>query len=198
MSRPLVVTRTAVEDDLAALVNLAGELSELGGRAERAVNPLGAGEGPERLLAVLSEPNCRVVVALEGEVPVGFALLKIHAPDPLSDAQIVDVTHLFVDRARRHRGVGHALMAAAADFAGERRVDHVAVSAYPSLRDTIRFFARLGFAPMTVRRVAPVSVLRRRVSVESGGQAARRRRARLLRPAPPAPKHPGPVEAVDQ
>jgi hypothetical protein len=79
-------------------------------------------------------------------------------------------------------------MAAAADFATERHIDHVAVSVYPSLRDASRFYARLGFAPVAVRRIAPVAVLRRRLGGEPNTPMLidlARRRTRLIRPVPP-------------
>jgi GNAT superfamily N-acetyltransferase len=200
LSRPPVFTRIATEDDLATMLVLANELGEVGGRAERAVNPLTIVDARERILAVMVDPWCRVVVALGGDVPVGMVIMRVNMPDPLSEGQVVDITNLVVSRACRHHGVGHALMAAAADFASERHIDHVAVSIYPSLRDTIRFLARLGFAPMAVRRIAPVSVLRRRLGVEAGAQSgtnAVRRRARILRPVPPQSVRRGSTERVD-
>jgi ribosomal protein S18 acetylase RimI-like enzyme len=106
----------------------------------------------------------------------------------LSDAEIVHMSHLVVSRANQHRGVGHALVAAATEFAVERHVDHVAVSVYPSLRDASRFYARLGFAPLAVRRIAPVSVLRRRLENDKAvalGVDGVRRRTRIMRPVPP-------------
>jgi hypothetical protein len=89
---------------------------------------------------------------------------------------------------KRHHGIGHALVAAAADFASERHIDHVAVSVYPSLRDANRFYARLGFAPVAVRRIAPVAVLRRRLGSDPTGAMvsdAAVRRTRLLRSVQP-------------
>jgi ribosomal protein S18 acetylase RimI-like enzyme len=105
----------------------------------------------------------------------------------LSDARLVKIVHIVVSRSSRHRGVGHALIGAAADFAAERHIDHVAASVYPSLRDASRFYARLGFAPVAVRRIAPVAVLRRRLSAERVPAAlvdAKRLRNRLPRALP--------------
>jgi hypothetical protein len=56
------------------------------------------------------------------------------------------------------------LVAAAAAYADEIGADHVAVSVAPGLREPNRFYARLGFSPVVVRRVAPVAILRRRLS----------------------------------
>jgi GNAT superfamily N-acetyltransferase len=188
VSRPLVLTRTASHDDLVILLALWDELRQVGGRAERAVNPITAVDVCERLTAVLDDPTCRVVIACSDGSPAGMAVLHVVRPDPLSDAQLVHIAHLVVSRSKQHHGVGHALVAAAADFATERHIDHVGASVYQSLRDASRFFARLGFAPLAVRRIAPVTVLRRRLDADATmplmGDAVRRR-TRLLRPVPP-------------
>jgi N-acetylglutamate synthase-like GNAT family acetyltransferase len=112
-------------------------------------------------------------------------------PDPLSENQLVYVPHLVVTRTTRHLGVGHALMSAAADYATSLHVDHVAVGVYPTLRETNRFYARLGFAPAVVHRIAPVTVLRRRLGRDRPSPVlgdAMRRRTRLVRPAVAAPQ----------
>jgi GNAT superfamily N-acetyltransferase len=188
VSRPLVLTRLATDDDLSILVSLWDELRQVGGRAERAINPVTTCDVRERMAEVLVDPTCRVVLACSDGAPAGMVVLKVARPDPLSDAQVVQVAHIVVSGTSRHHGVGHALLAAAADFATERHSDHVAVSVYPSLRDASRFYARLGFAPLAVRRIAPVSVLRRRLDNDSTmpllGDAVRRR-TRLIRPIAP-------------
>jgi GNAT superfamily N-acetyltransferase len=200
VSRPLVLTRLATHDDLSTLLGLWDELRQVGGRAERAVNPLTAVDVRERLAQVLDDPTCRVVLACSDGTPAGMAVLRIVRPDPLSDAQLVQVAHLVVSGTKQHHGVGHALVAAASDFATERHVDHVAVSVYPSLRDASRFYARLGFAPLAVRRIAPVSVLRRRLDNDSTmpllGDAVRRR-TRLIRPVPPQRARRSTIERVE-
>jgi GNAT superfamily N-acetyltransferase len=183
-----VITRRAAAEDLPTLLRLWDELRQIGGRAERAVNPITAVDVRERLLEVLSLPECRVEIACVDGDPAGMAVMRISRPDPLSDSEVVHVAHLVVSRAYRHHGVGHALLAAATEFAGEHHLDHVAASVYPSLREASRFFARLGFAPVAVRRVVPVSVLRRHLGRDAAtpllGDAVRRR-TRLMRPVPP-------------
>lgn len=187
MSRPLVPTRIATVEDMPVLLALWDELRVLGGRAERAVNPLTAVDVRDRLAEVLVDPRCRVVMACADDQPAGMAVMRVTRPDPLSDSQLLHVVHIVVSRLKRHNGVGHALIAAAADFATERHIDHVAVSVYPSLRDASRFYARLGFAPVSVRRIAPVVVLRRRLSDDRTTPMLAdvvRRRTRLIRPVP--------------
>jgi GNAT superfamily N-acetyltransferase len=188
VARPQVLTRVAVLDDLPVLVALWDELRIVGGRAERAVNPLLAADVRDQLVAALADPQCRIVLACAEDEPAGMAVMCVSRPDPLSDIQLVNVAHIVVSRGKRHRGIGHALIAAGADFATERHIDHVAVSVYPSLRDASRFYARLGFAPVAVRRIAPVAVLRRRLGNDPNSSVlvdAARRRTRLMRPLPP-------------
>jgi hypothetical protein len=80
------------------------------------------------------------------------------------------------------------LVAAAGEFASESHIDHIMASIYPSLRETNRFFARLGFAPIAVRRIAPVSVMRRQLDNDRTASVHAdtvRRRTRIGRPVPP-------------
>lgn len=188
MTRPQLLTRTAVPDDLPILLALWDELGSVGGRAERALNPIATSDVSEGLLAAMADPAARVVLACDGDEPTGMAVFHVLHPDPLSPSRFVQIAHLVVSRANRHHGIGNALIAAAADFAAERHIDHVAVSVYPSLREANRFYARLGFAPVAVRRIAPVSVLRRRVAADRSAPVFGdlvRRRGRVGRPVPP-------------
>ena len=73
------------------------------------------------------------------------------------------MSHAVVADRHRRRGAGRALVAAAAAFAEERGLDQLVVSVHPGSREANRFFARLGFAPLAVRRSAPVAAVRRRL-----------------------------------
>lgn len=187
MPRSPVVTRTARVADVPVLVGLWNELRQVGGRAERAVNPVAVPDISERLTDAIEDPACRIVVATIDDLPAGMAVLQVVRPDALSDVRVVQVMHVIVADGKRRRGVGHALLAAAADFADEQQIEHLTVGVYPSLRDASRFYARLGFAAMVVRRVAPVAVVRRRLSGERPRLRTEdvvRRRTRLRRPVP--------------
>ena len=199
MPRIPVSTRPATVGDVPLLVGLWGELRQVGARAERAVNPMSVPDVGNRLAQAISDDDCRVVVAHAEDELAGMAVLRDLRPDPLSEHRVVQVSHVVVASGMRRRGVGHALLAAAADFADERQIEHVSAGVYPSLRDVSRFYARLGFAPVMVHRVAPVAVLRRRLgngfptaaSATPADAAAInrfddlvRRRTRLRRPVP--------------
>lgn len=199
MPRNPVSTRPATLGDIPLLVGLWRELRQVGARAERAVNPTSVSDVATRLADVISHGDCRVVVAHADDQLAGMAVFRAVRPDPLSDDHVVQVSHVIVAAGKRRRGVGHALLAAAADFAEERQVEHVSVGVYPSLRDVSRFYARLGFAPVMVHRVAPLAVLRRRLGNGHSGAGVLvpsaeaaisrvddlvRRRNRLRRPVP--------------
>ena len=187
MPRSPVLTRTATLADVPSLAALWRELRQVGGRAERAVNPVAIPDVEQRLAATIEDPDCRVVLTTADGQPAGMAVFRVACPDPLSSQQVVQLMHVIVSDGARRRGVGHALVAAAADFAEERQVEHLTAGMYPSLRDASRFYARLGFAPVLVQRVAPVAAVRRRLGADAHVRAEDvvRRRSRLRRPVPP-------------
>jgi ribosomal protein S18 acetylase RimI-like enzyme len=169
VSRNRVRVRAASADDVDELVALVGSLTDLGpvrGRRVARSWPDGFRVQCERLLA---DPTHRVVVAVEeagsadagAETVVGAAVLGADTTGGLLDPPSVYVSHLLVAPAHRKRGVGRALVSAAAGYAEELGLDSVVVAVAPTTRDANRFFARLGFAPLVIRRVAPVAALRR-------------------------------------
>ena len=187
MPRSPVLTRTASLADVPSLATLWRELRQVGGRAERAVNPVAVNDIEQRLCATIEDPDCRIVLATVDGAPAGMTVLRVACPDPLSCSQVVQLMHVIVANDSRRRGVGHALVAAAADYADERQVEHLTAGMYPSLRDASRFYARLGFAPVLIQRVAPVAAVRRRLGADAHVRAddVVRRRTRLRRPVPP-------------
>lgn len=187
MTRSPVATRAAVAADVPVLIALWNELRLVGGRAERAVNPVAITDIGDRLLDAVTSDSCRVLLATVGGEPAGMAVLHTVLADPLADSFVVQISHVVVAARARRRGVGHALVAAAADYADERHIEHVTAGIYPSLRDASRFYARLGFAPLAVQRIVPVAGLRRRLDADarvSRVEDVVRRRTRLRRPVP--------------
>ena len=183
MSRAPVLTRPATPDDAVDLVALLTELRGVEGRESLAVDPgLPQGDLGPRLLSALQDPSYRIVVACVDGGIAGMVVLAAVPLGPLTEERAINVSHLVVGHGYRRRGVGHALLAAAASYAEELGVDLVLVGAYPALREAQRWYARLGFAPLTVRRVAHVTTLRRRLAAPQRRvlveHAARRRLAR--------------------
>jgi GNAT superfamily N-acetyltransferase len=188
VSRPAVVVRDAHEDDLPALLQMWSELRDIGGRMER-LTPAPDDEAMrKRLVDVDNDPYSRALVAVvDGEV-AGIVLLTETAYAPMFDQRAVHAHYLHVREGFRRRGVGKALLAAAVAFAEETGAEHVMTSVLPQLRETQRFYARLGMSPVVVRRSAHVSVLRRRLTGSGGTSVtdsllARRRSLRRVRAA---------------
>ena len=188
MTRPAVCVRAATLDDVPALLELWAELRDIGGRMERLIPGPDAAGLRERLTDIADDPATRALVAeVDGQV-AGMMLLTAAPFAPLFDQRAVHSHYLHVKDGFRRRGVGKALLAAAVTFADEVGAEHVITSVLPQMRETQRFYARLGFGPVVVRRSATVSVLRRRLAPAGAGSVtdnllARRRSLRRVRAA---------------
>lgn len=188
MARSSVAIREARSDDVDVLLELWEELRTLSNRIERVMPATADDSFAARLHAITDDPDSRALVAtVDGEV-AGMVVLNVTAYAPLFAQRAVHAHYLHVREAYRRHGVGKALLAAAVTFAEEVGAEHVMTSVPPQLRDTQRFYARLGFAPVVVRRSASVSMLRRRLAGASGSSVtdhlvARRRTLRRVRAA---------------
>ena len=188
MTRPSVTVRDAVPDDLPALLLMWNELRDHSGRLERGM-PAATEDGVlDRLKAVEDDPGSRALVGVVDGEPAGFAVLTHSAYAPLFDQKAVHVHYLHVREGFRRRGVARALLCSSVALAEELGAEHIVTSVSPQLRDTQRFYARLGFAPVVVRRSVPVSMLRRRLAGDlratvTDNVLARRRSLRRVRAA---------------
>ena len=188
VTRAVVAVREVSPDDLPVVLHMLAKQREHASRIERAAATVPPEEIEGRLRLITADPGVRALVASVGADIVGMAILAAAPASPLCDQLAVQIHYLYVREHRRRSGAGKALLAAAAAFADELGAEQVSASVAPQLRDTNRFFARLGFAPIAVRRSVPVVVLRRQL-VSSGvpGTAdhvlARRRSLRRLRTA---------------
>jgi ribosomal protein S18 acetylase RimI-like enzyme len=193
--RPPVVVREGVPDDLPDLLALWREARAGLGHRGRAVVPepsdeavLGAlararaGGGLHVDVAVLGAAVVGVLVA--GAAPAGVAA------DLLGRPPVLEVACLHVREGCRRQGVGHALLARAAQLADAVGAGEVVVDVPSQDRDAQRWFARQGVGPALVRRAVAVPALRRALvpperSPALDGLLARRRTARPRRPARP-------------
>lgn len=128
-----------------------------------------------RLELALSRPDVFAHVARIDGRPVGY-VVTTENPFGLQPEPEIAIELLFVDPASRRHGVARALLTAVASLA-ERSGSEVVVSNVPTQsREAHRFFARLGFSSVLVRRVVGTSQLRRRLSPQGhmghAGQAA--------------------------
>jgi ribosomal protein S18 acetylase RimI-like enzyme len=188
-----VHVRPATEVDLPALLTFGAELRDSvlpaanGGGRLRCTPAAAKALLESRYREALADDERHLVVATDGDGEViGMALLTLASANSLVDCPAVHMSHAVVAERHKRRGAGKALVAAAAAFAEERRIEQLVVSVHPGSRDANRFFARLGFAPLAVRRIAPVGVVRRRLSDPDtrGIDAVTARRPRRRRPVP--------------
>jgi len=200
VSRSNLRVRTATLDDLDAVLRLGEDLHEPAANWPRPARLrwLGGDGMRVRYRRLLADEDHRVVLAVDEDSaePLGMAVLGVDPASALLDLPAVSVTHLLVAPAHRGRGAGRALVAAAVGYADERGMDHVIVGVSTTGREANRFFARLGFAPLVVRRIAAVSALRRTLGLtdlvaEGRADAVRRRslrRGRALTAPLPRPR----------
>jgi GNAT superfamily N-acetyltransferase len=191
-----VVTRTACPADLSSVLALVRQ-HRADAHAEDVLTghtSLNAAAAGFRRL--LEDPGHRVVLAVlpgpyaadggaGAAVAVGLAVLGI---DPLSlvlGNPQVTVDTFVVHREHRRRGAGAVLLGAAADYARENGASYVVAAAGGHEAERQRFFARMGFAPLTTRRIVAVESLTRSLATwQRGGvpvpaprRATTRRRA---------------------
>ncbi|HWH30346.1 MAG TPA: GNAT family N-acetyltransferase [Mycobacteriales bacterium] len=203
MPRSALRVREAQPRDLPSLVDLAGELREaLLPSAEaglRPTTPPGRAVLRQRLRAALDHPDRQlVVVESEAGETLGMALLTLADANALYDSPAVHMTHAVVGDRYRRRGAGRALVAAAVAYAEERGTDQVVVAVRPGSREANRFFARLGFAPLALRRAASVATLRRSLAshdVPVGRLRSRRAPVAAVVPQPSPTAVPAPADS---
>lgn len=177
MARGGLRVRPAEVGDLTALLEFGEKmrdqllLIDAGGRP-RGMPAVARASLEQRYLDALADPDRHlVVVVCEAEEPLGMALFTVASVNALLDVPAVHMSHAVVADRHKRRGAGRALVAAAAAFAEQHGLEQLVVSVHPGSRDANRFFARLGFVPLAVRRVAPVAMVRRRLALVDNGLA---------------------------
>jgi GNAT superfamily N-acetyltransferase len=158
-----VRVRPAQLDDLTRLVELASGDDLAGAATSARFAPGHENHLRDRFSALLSADSDPIYVATDDQSCeiVGMIVLDDSDAGIVLPVPAVVVSYLMVDRDYRRRGTGKALLAMALHVADERGIDHVVASAIAGSRDGNRYLARLGFAPLVVRRIAPTAVLRR-------------------------------------
>ena len=193
-SRSRVVTRTARVSDLPAVLALVRQQRADAHAEDVLTGHTRLNAAPAGFRRLVEDDGHRVVLAvlpgavaaggdMDAEVPVGLAILGL---DPLSlvlGNPQVTIDTFVVHREHRRAGVGAALLAASAGYAEETGASHVVAAVGGHEAERQRFFARMGFAPLTTRRIVPVDSLVRSLSAwqRSGLTVPAPRRASLAR-----------------
>lgn len=116
-----------------------------------------------RLARAAHREGVVVFLALADGAAVGYAWVYDQATSILLDTPSLAVEELFVLPQFRRRGVARCLLLAVGARAQRCGAEHVMTSVPTHARDANRTFARLGFAPVVTRRIAPTSLLMRRL-----------------------------------
>lgn len=186
---PRVPVRIAplTDETHAAFVDLwVARRAEIGFTPELSRRAVGDG----RLAAALASDGVRILLAVVGEQPVGYAWVVDRPLSTLVDSPRVTVEDFYVASRSRRGGVGNALLVAAGAHAHRLGAEQLACAAPAQSRLVHRTLTRLGFAPAVSWRVAPTAALagRRRRGPAPDREAAimHRRRTRGACPAPDA------------
>jgi GNAT superfamily N-acetyltransferase len=186
-----VRVRPASPSDISQLIALSADNGLVDDVARRGRRPETSSLA-DKYAQLLTNPERLVLVAVQDEVApakdracddkvVGFAVMMEEQVGVLTPAATLYISRLLVAPSHRRRGVGRALLTATVRHAEDYGIDHVVVGAQAGARDAHRYLARLGFAPLVVRRVASVQTLRRSLGIADSVDRLALRRRRSLR-----------------
>ncbi len=149
--------REATTDDLAGLEDLANELSDLQA-PWRVFEPR---EGFLRGIleawraAVADRDGAAILfVAEDDDGLVGAAFAEVARGSELSDIAAVELSGVIVTADARGKGVGKALVRAAAGFARDRGVGWLTLKTFAGNQEALAFWERNGFSQRVVQLVA--------------------------------------------
>lgn len=185
MSRVNVRVRPADISDVPALVTLTRSVDVTSGQfSGRAMLDDGIEHLHQRFTEILGEGSRTLLVAVD-EASGELAGLLVALPDEIGAIDltpVLHISHLIVAPKARRRGVGRTLLAALVHLAEAQGIERIVATAGAGSRESNRYLARLGFAPLVVHRVASTSVLRRSLGISDASERmAVLRRARLVR-----------------
>jgi ribosomal protein S18 acetylase RimI-like enzyme len=189
VSRANVRVRPAELADVPALVALADSMKL--GRFVFAGRPAAierSADVAERFADLLVCDRRTVLAAFDdaGEA-LGMVVILEEELAPMDPTPVLYLSHLVVAPNARRHGIGRSLLAATVRLADERDIIHVVATATSSSREANRYLARLGFAPLVIRRIASTAVLHRSLGIaDVPDRLALRRRLRAGRGERPA------------
>jgi GNAT superfamily N-acetyltransferase len=199
VARALVDVRRVTADDLGDVLELWTQGRDAIARQGRSATS--AEQVGPRLADALAAGQIEILLARREGRPAGFLILRETPVSFMVDQPAICIDQLYVAVEARRHGVARAMLGLVAGRAERSGAEQIVSSVTPWARDTHRFFARLGFSPLTVRRSVAPATLRRRLTGESarGGledllarrrslrARARRRPALAVVPSDPSP-----------
>jgi GNAT superfamily N-acetyltransferase len=117
-------------------------------------------EAEERITASfragIDADDADVLVAFEGEEPVGMVLVHLERPSRMSDELAAELSRVVVRPGRRGSGAGKSLVDAAEAWARDRGVRTMVASIFVQNEASRGFWRAVGFEPWVERIVRPV------------------------------------------
>jgi GNAT superfamily N-acetyltransferase len=147
-----VRVRQATPEDVPALVALFQELDRM--QSDWRVftpRPGFYDEVGAKYREAMSTENAVVLVAEDDGEILGMAYGEVRVPSRFSDERALELSGVTVRAGYRGRGVGRALVAEAARFAGETGVDWIELKTFAPNQGAMAFWEGLGFTPRVVQ-----------------------------------------------
>lgn len=164
MSRHGLEIRDARPEDASELLRLWHEASS-GGSEQPTPRPID--DAVAALAQLAADPDERFLVGFHDGVMVAALHLRRAVMSPIHSDMAVHTSYMLVRPDHRKHGYARALLDATVSWAEEKDVAHITAITSSRSRDTNRFLARLGFAPVATIRVANTALLRRKLTPEA-------------------------------
>jgi GNAT superfamily N-acetyltransferase len=159
-----VRVRQATPEDVPALVALFQELDRM--QSDWRVftpRPGFYDEVGAKYQEAMSTENAVVLVAEDDGEILGMAYGEVRVPSRFSDERALELSGVTVRAGYRGRGVGRALVAEAARFAGDTGVDWIELKTFAPNQGAMAFWEGLGFTPRVVQLTQATKALVKRL-----------------------------------
>lgn len=139
--------REARMDEVGEVVGLSAALfREDAGSRDASVNPgWPAEEGWEHFAGFVASESRLCLISGSGEEIVGYLAGYVKDGSTLRLVKVAELESMYVREEYRGRGVGAKLVGEFLEWAGDRGVERVSVTAYAANERAIRFYRREGF-----------------------------------------------------
>ena len=149
--------RAATHADLDLVIPLWRELEAVQGPF-RSYPPVVEAEARIRasFSAAIDSPDADLLIAWDGDEPVGMALVRLDHPSKMSDEFAADLGRVVVRSDRRGSGIGRLVVHAAETWARDRGIRTLVAMIYLANEDSRKFWRAIGFEPWVERMVREV------------------------------------------